>query len=136
MKYVVTSGSVVTEFIDQASAESFATLNGVDITTITTLTDPPPALTNDDIFAQKIAQGYNIPGTPYYLAMGDNDRSQFSAMLNLINQAIALGMITPDTPQSVMDKDRNPVKLTTLQFQQVMVGYGFYYKQLWDQVNN
>lgn len=84
-------------------------------------------------FDAQIKNGYKTE-EGFILALEDNDRSLFTQMLSLIKEALDLGLITNDTEQTIRDKSGNVQILSTLRFRQVMVGYGMYYKSLWDQM--
>ncbi len=79
--------------------------------------------------------GYLVEPEGFTLALGDLDRAAFTAMLTLVQEALSLGLINNDTPQTIADKDGSPHIITTIRFRQIMVGYGFFYKTLWDNRN-
>lgn len=135
MKYVVSIGSSDIEFLDLPSAQNYATSIGLQASAVTEVEDvipPAPAATSYDVFYAKVAAGYPIPNTPYSLALNDADRAQFSSMLILIRELLDARYITDDTPQTVKDKDDNIVTITTAQFRNLMIGYGIYYKTIWN----
>jgi len=82
----------------------------------------------------KVQDGYKTE-EGFILSLGDNDRALLSQMLLLVKEALDLGLISNDTPQIIVDKDGNEQTLTALRFRQIMVGYGMYYKSLWDQMD-
>ena len=79
-----------------------------------------------------IKAGFLVSPENFYLALKDNDRVLFSQMLSLVKEALDLGYITNDTPQSIKDINGETRVISTLRFRQIMVPYGFYYKTLWD----
>lgn len=89
---------------------------------------------NQQIVNQKINDGYLVEPENFTLALADNDRSLFTQMISLIGEALDLGLITNDTNQIITDINNQEVTLSTLRFRQIMVGYGMYYKSLWDQM--
>ena len=135
MKYSVTNNNVATEFVDMQSAENYATSLGLPTSVVTEVLDDihvGDASSSVEFFEQKVREGYAIPDTPYVLAMEDADRAQFSAMLTLIITMSDAGYINDDTPQSIKDKNDNIITLTTGQFKSIMIGYGIYYKTIWN----
>ena len=136
MKYAVSEGNVKTEFATYEKAEQYALSKSIPTGSIFTVEDEVIVPTGYDIYRQGIEQGYNIPNTPYYLGLDDADRAQFQGMLLLVNEALSLGLITTASMQSIVDKNNNVIPMSVLDFKQLMVGYGFYYKTLWDQKNN
>lgn len=82
----------------------------------------------------KISEGYLVQPENFILALKDSDRSSFSQMLSLIKEALDLGLITNETPQTIADKNGQKHEISTLRFREIMVQYGFYYKSLWDQM--
>ena len=88
---------------------------------------------NQDNLREKIEEGFTVNPENITLAISESDRSAFSQMLTLVQEAISLGMITNDTPQTIADKSGTLHTVSTLRFRQIMVMYGMYYKQLWDQ---
>lgn len=85
--------------------------------------------------AETIRQGFTVQPENYVLGLGDLDRIAFSQMLTLVKEALDLNLIDNDTPQTIADADGVKHTVTTLRFRQIMVEYGFYYKNLWDQLN-
>lgn len=83
-------------------------------------------------FHQAVTAGCLVQPEGFILALGDEHRAQFGQMLALVKEALDLGMITNDTPQSIADQSGAMHELTTLRFRQVMVIYGMHYKGLWD----
>lgn len=81
-----------------------------------------------------IISGYNVLPENFILGLGDNDRNLFTQMISLIREALDLGIISNETPQTITDIDNKEITLSTLRFRQIMVGYGVYYKSLWDQM--
>lgn len=82
----------------------------------------------------KIISGYKVLPEDFTLGLQDNDRNLFTQMISLIREALDLGLITNDTNQVITDINNQEVTLSTLRFRQIMVGYGMYYKSLWDQM--
>lgn len=81
-----------------------------------------------------IKNGYVVNPEGFILGLEDEDRILFNQMISLIREALDLGLITNDTPQIITDINGKDISLTTLRFRQIMVGYGMYYKSLWDQM--
>lgn len=86
------------------------------------------------IFYEKLNDGFLVEPEDFVLGLQEPDRSAFSQMLALVKEALDLGLISNDTPQTIKDINGQPQQLSTLRFRQIMVAYGFYYKQLWDQL--
>lgn len=91
-------------------------------------------INNQLIINQKISAGYFVNPEKFTLGLSDNDRDLFTQMTSLIREALDLGLITNDTPQTIVDINNQEITLSTLRFRQIMVGYGMYYKSLWDQM--
>ena len=79
-----------------------------------------------------ISEGFLVAPENFRLSMGEGDRNLFAQMLALVKEALDLEYISDDTPQTIKDISGQPHIITTLRFRQIMVGYGFYYKNLWD----
>lgn len=77
---------------------------------------------------------YEVLPEGFFLRTDDVSRNAFSQMTTLIQEAMSLGFIDNDTPQTIADSQNRKQNLTTLRFRQIMVGYGMYYKGLWDQM--
>lgn len=69
----------------------------------------------------------------FFLSTDDVSKNAFSQMITLIQEAMSLGFIDNNTPQTITDNQSRKQTLTTLRFRQIMVGYGMYCKSLWDQ---
>ena len=80
-----------------------------------------------------ISSGYTVQPENIVLGLQDSDRNAFTQLLVLINQAQQLSMIDDNTPQIISDINNIKHTISTLRFKQIMVEYGFYYKQIWDQ---
>ena len=83
----------------------------------------------------QIDAGYLVEPEGFTLGLTESDRNAFTQMLTLTKEALELGLITNDTPQTIADKSGQKHQITTLRFRQIMVAYGFYYKSLWDQLS-
>ena len=82
---------------------------------------------------KRVENGFNIEPENITLGLSENDRNSFSQMLSLVKEALDLGLITNDSPQIISDINGEKHQISTLRFRQIMVQYGFYYKNLWDQ---
>lgn len=136
MKYVVSIASSDTEFGDLQSAQNYAVSIGLPTSSVLEREDVEASLPDPssyEVFEQKVSDGFPIPNTPYALALHDGDRAQFSSMLMLIRELLDAGYITGQTSQSIKDKDDNIVNMTTDEFRQLMIGYGIYYKTIWNE---
>lgn len=80
-----------------------------------------------------IAAGYAVDPEGFVLGLTDSDRNAFTQMLALVKEALDLNLINNDTIQTIADINGVKHSMTTLRFRQIMVEYGFYYKNLWDQ---
>ena len=80
----------------------------------------------------QVRAGYTVQPEGFTLALGDNDRNQFTQMLTLVQEALSLGLINNDTPQTIADKDGGKHTVSTLRLRQILVLYGLYYKGIWD----
>ena len=101
---------------------------------------PPSSLSIEeqkwDEYCQTLEQGFLVQPENFKLKLGDEDRAAFSQMLSLVKEALDLGIIDNSAPQKIKDFNNQLVTVSTLRFRQIMVAYGFYYKTLWDQLNN
>lgn len=79
-----------------------------------------------------VEAGYTVQPEGFTLALGDNDRSQFTQMLTLVQEALSLGLITNEMPQTIADKDGGKHTVSTLRLRQILVLYGLHYKGIWD----
>lgn len=95
----------------------------------------PESQAKQQNFQNAISQGFLVQPENFILALADNDRVALSQMLSLVKEALDLGLIDNDTPQVIADKDGQKHEISTLRFRQIMVQYGFYYKNLWDQLS-
>lgn len=131
-KYILPYSSSLIEFLTLSEAEQHAISIGVDISLITISVYNTGSISADTIFNNAINAGYNIPSSPYYLGLEDPDRAQFSGMLSLLNEALEAGYVTTASSVTIRDKEYNIIPLTVGSFKGLMIGYGFYYKTLWD----
>lgn len=99
---------------------------------------PPPGEVNtkQDDFNAAIAAGYTVTPEGFILALGPEDRAQFAQLLALVREALDLGLITGTTPQSIKAKDGTLHTVTTDRLRSLLVGYGFHFKTLWDNLNS
>lgn len=101
---------------------------------------PPSPLTEEEIkwntYSEAVNEGFLVSPENFKLKLGDEDRSMFGQMLSLVKEALDLGIISNDSVQKIKDSEGQLISLTTLRFRQIMVDYGFYYKNLWDQLNS
>jgi hypothetical protein len=88
------------------------------------------------LFNKKVAEGFLVEPENFTIGLDENDRAAFSQMLSLVKEALDLGLITNETPQTISDKSGQKHQLATLRFRQVMVAYGFYFKGLWDELDS
>lgn len=95
--------------------------------------DIPEDQLKQQSFQNAISQGFLVQPENFVLALADGDRSAFSQMLALVKEALDLNLIDNNTIQTIADINGVKHSVTTLRFRQIMVEYGFYYKNLWDQ---
>lgn len=79
--------------------------------------------------------GYTVQPEGFTLALHDRDRAQFAGMLALVREGLDLGLINAQTAQTIADQDGGVHTVTTQRFREIMVGYGLYFKTLWDAAN-
>ena len=135
MKYAVTIDDLTTEFGTYQEALMYALSKGKLSSSVSEMEDATTTLAPDSIelYEQKVEAGYPIPNTSYALALKEEDRAQFTGMLILIRELLDAGYITGDTTQSIKDKNDNIIEMTTTEFRSLMIGYGIYYKTIWNQ---
>ncbi len=97
---------------------------------------PSPEEIRWNEYSQAIEQGFLVQPENFKLKLGEEDRAAFSQMLSLVKEASDLGIIDNSAPQKIKDFNNQLVTVSTLRFREIMVAYGFYYKTLWDQLNN
>lgn len=90
------------------------------------------SLSSQELHANAVTAGYPVSPEGFTLRLEEADRALFAQMLALVKEALSLGMITDETPQLIADHAGTRHEVTTLRFRQIMVGYGFHYKTLWD----
>jgi hypothetical protein len=78
-------------------------------------------------FAARIRQGITIGGVT--LRAADSDRTAFTQLLTMLNEAERLGMLPPTT--TIADKNGVPHELPTAQVRAMLVQYGGIYQTLW-----
>ena len=134
MKYLLKSENSNVEFTDIQSAQNYAIILGIPLEQIIEIPNDIQAIDDSslEVFEQKISAGYPVPNSPYHLALNDGDRAQFSSMTILIRELLDKGYISNSTIQSIKDKDDNIITMTTEQYRDLMIGYGMYYKSIWD----
>jgi hypothetical protein len=82
-------------------------------------------------FNTAIAKGFDTK-LGFVLPLEDANRNDFTQLVVLVSTALQTGAITPETPQSFTDIEGKVRTLQARQFLQMMLGYGAYYKGLWD----
>lgn len=92
----------------------------------------PRVLTPAEAAKAQVCAGYTVQPEGFTLALGDSDRNQFAQMLTLVQEALSLGFIDNDTPQTIADKDGGKHTVSTLRLRQILVLYGLHYKGIWD----
>lgn len=93
----------------------------------------PPAAVDPKVvaFNTAIAKGYNT-SLGFVLPLEDSSRNDFTQLVVLVSTALQTGAITPEAPQTFNDIEGKIHTLPANQFLQMMLGYGTYYKGLWD----
>ena len=93
----------------------------------------PPVAVNPKLvaFNAAIAKGFDTK-LGFTLPLEDAGRNDFTQLVVLVSTALQAGAITPDAPQSFTDIEGKVRTLPTSQLLQVMLGYGSYYKGLWN----
>jgi len=97
---------------------------------------PSPEEIRWNEYSQAVENGFLVSPENFKLRLWDEDRAMFGQMLALVKEALDLGIIDNSTPQKIKDFNGQIVTVSTLRFREIMVAYGFYYKTLWDQLNN
>ena len=86
------------------------------------------------IVLDKIALGYSVLPENFVLGYEEQDRSAFTQMTVLIREALNKNLIDNNTPQTIKDINRTMHTVITDRYLDIIIGYGLYYKQLWDQL--
>ena len=64
-----------------------------------------------------------------HLKMADSDRSAFTQLLTLLNEAERFGQLPTET--TISDYNSNPITLPTAQIRLLVVQYGLVYQSIW-----
>ena len=86
------------------------------------------------IVLDKIALGYSVLPENFVLGYEEQDRSAFTQMTVLIREALNKNLIDNNTPQTIKDINGTMHTVITDRYLDIIIGYGLYYKQLWDQL--
>ena len=86
------------------------------------------------IVLDKIALGYSVLPENFVLGYEEQDRSAFTQMTVLIREALNRNLIDNNTPQTIKDINGTMHTVITDRYLDIIIGYGLYYKQLWDQL--
>lgn len=87
-------------------------------------------------FDAAISAGYNIPNTSIYLKIGSEDRIAWNQLLSLLNEMLATNQITLSTQIKIADINGVMHDVTVQEAKQILSGLGYYYYQLWTQLNS
>lgn len=87
-------------------------------------------------FDAAISAGYNIPNTSIYLKMGSEDRIAWNQLLSLLNEMLSTNEITLSTQIKIADINGVMHDVTVQEAKQILSGLGYYYYQLWTQLNS
>lgn len=87
-------------------------------------------------FDAAISAGYNIPNTSIYLKMGSEDRIAWNQLLSLLNEMLSTNQITLSTQIKIADINGVMHDVTVQEAKQILSGLGYYYYQLWTQLNS
>ncbi len=82
-------------------------------------------------FNAAIAKGFDTK-LGFTLPLEDAGRNDFTQLVVLVSTALQSGAITPEAPQSFTDIEGKVRTLPADQLLQMMLGYGSYYKGLWN----
>lgn len=93
---------------------------------------PAAPLASPPVDDGSFGETYLVEPEGFRLRLADRDRSMFSQMLGLVKEALDLGLTSNEEPVTIADANGTPHQVTTLRFRQIMVGYGSFYKALWD----
>lgn len=86
-------------------------------------------------FDAAISAGYNIPNTNIYLKMGSEDRIAWNQLLSLLNELLSSNQIALSTQIKIADVNGVMHDVTVQEAKQILAGLGYYYYQLWTQLN-
>lgn len=75
---------------------------------------------------------YAVDPEGFSLKLADFDRSMFNQMLTLVREGLDLGLMANEDLVKIADVNGDLHEISVLRFRQIMVGYGSYYKALWD----
>ena len=88
--------------------------------------------TDRENYKTALQSGYTVQPEGFTLKLDEKDRQAFTSMLLLVKEGLDLSLIDNNTIQTITDNSGITQSITTLRFRQIMVGYGMYYKSLWD----
>ena len=81
----------------------------------------------DGAFAARIRRGITVAGIT--LRAADSDRTAFTQLLTMLNEAERLKMLPAQT--AIADREGQPHTLPTTQVRAILVEYGGIYQALW-----
>lgn len=90
------------------------------------------APTARETFDTAVAAGYLVEPEGFTIALTERDRSDFAQLMVLTKEALELGL-AQQTDTTTIDDINGGIHTVTLQrLREILVGYGFYYKGLWN----
>ena len=98
------------------------------------LTWVAPVLTPQQQFNAAVAAGYTVPGIepPLVLDLSDGARAQFTGLKVLLDSLMAGGQLLGTSTQAIADKAGALHSLPVSQIDQVLLGYGLFYANLYN----
>lgn len=95
---------------------------------------PPPAPPpQDQIYADHLAAGFDDPVTGIKFKTVERAQAKFGRMCTLIDLATNQGAMSADSVVTLFDYSEAQHELTVAEFRALMLRYGIYCKQLFDQ---
>lgn len=129
---VVREGKPATE-IDEDLRQTKNVDQGNKIVTYSwEIIDASEEVTKARVYEQKVLEGYNVNPEGFTLALDAKSIADFTGLMTLLNEALDMGIIAENSPISIRDINGTPRFNTVARTKQILVGYGLYYKQLFD----
>lgn len=98
------------------------------------------ALNAEDVYQAQIASyadsmtgGYEDADTGIKLKTTQAAQDKFTSLITMLQEGLALGVITNDSNQVIWNYDNQPITLTVLQIRQLLFRYGIYCKTFFDE---
>lgn len=93
---------------------------------------PTPQLSDEQIYAEHLAAGYDDPVTGLKLKTVERAQAKFGRMCTLIDLGVSQGVMTSESMVTLFDFNEAPHELTVTAFRALMLRYGLHCKTVFD----